>query len=345
MADYSKMIKLSPHELELLDKINDLFRSEQDITSEIDAIKTELANSGSKIVISDTEPENPTEDMIWIDTSSGFNIEKAYLMTNGTNNMTGTLNAPLGINLGRGGSSSTGIKFYSKDDNTQIYMADASNSGNDGVNGDITSPLGLNVTKWAMRSLVKSEDGYGWTWETIEGESKAPAIVAELSAIGGNFRTAGTISGSQVFTANSNDYAEFFPRLENVETEAGDIIALAAEEKGEYYRKAVNGDICVVGVHSGSFGHIVGGENPTNGQNFVDYNIEKYIPVGLAGRCSVKIIGPAIKGMAVVPSIIPGVGRRYDEDKDKVSDIVGYLVEDDKIKDKVSIRLLKMKIK
>lgn len=343
MADYNKMIKLSPHELELLDKINELFKSEADITSEIDAIKTELQNSGSKIVISDTEPENPTEDMIWIDTSSGFDIEKTYLLLNGTNNMTGALNASAGINLGRGGSTKTGIKFYSKDDATQIYMADASNTGSDGVSGDITSPLGINVTKWAMRSMVRAEDGCGWTWETMAEEASAPVIVAELSAIGGNFRTAGTISGSQVFTANSNDYAEFFPRMED--TEAGDIIALATEVDGEYYRKAVETDICVVGVHSESFGHIVGGELPENGEDFVSYNIDKYIPVGLAGRCPVKIIGPSYKGMPIVPSKIPGVGRKFEQGRDNESSIIGYLVESDKITDKVRIRKLKMKIK
>lgn len=342
MADLNKMIKLSPHEIELLDKINGLLQSDENIESEIAAIKTELEGMGSKIIISDTEPENPSEDMIWIDTSEGFDIDKVYLRVSG-GTMTGRLIATNGIDLATASGSPTGIAFYSESDPTQIYLANASDpTSTKGVGGDLISPLGINVTKWAIRTVVKAEEGYGWTWEAITDDSKAPAIVAELSAIGGNFRTAGTISGSQVFNANANDYAEFFPRKDKEDTEVGDIIALDINEKEEVYRKATDEDRCIVGVHSECFGHIIGGEEPTEGHDFFSHNIKTHIPVALAGRCPVKVAGKVRKGDAIVPSNIPGVGRAmYITDKD-IRKVIGYLVEAD---DKVDIRLLKIKIK
>ena len=163
--------------------------------------------------------------------------------------------------------------------------------------------------------------------------------------ITGNLTVNGTITGTTVIGAVYNDYAEFFPRGE--ETETGDIIMLDPNSDEEKYIKASTSIITeyplVVGIHSEEYSHLIGGELPKNGEDFYDYNIDKYIPVGLAGRCKVKIKGKAIKGAPVTFSDIPGVGICSNNITN--NSIVGYLVESDNIEDENTIRLLKVKLK
>lgn len=163
--------------------------------------------------------------------------------------------------------------------------------------------------------------------------------------ITGNLTVNGTITGTKVVGAVYNDYAEFFPRGE--ETEAGDIIMLDPNSEEEKYIKASTSIITehplVVGVHSEEYSHLIGGELPENGEDFYDYNIDKYIPVGLAGRCKVKIKGKAIKGAPVTISDTSGVG--VCTNNININSIVGYLVESDNIEDENNVRLLKVKLK
>ncbi len=163
--------------------------------------------------------------------------------------------------------------------------------------------------------------------------------------VGGTITATGTITGSAVYNAVYNDYAEFFPRGE--ETEPGDIIMLDLESDEEKYVKAYdvedsNKYILIAGVHSDEYAHLIGGENPPEGEDFVSYNINKFIPVGLAGRCHVKIKGKAIKGAPVILSDIPGVGVCCTDSNIPAIKIVGYLVESD---NKEEIRRLKIRLK
>ena len=130
----------------------------------------------------------------------------------------------------------------------------------------------------------------------------------------------GDFEAERVYNAVWNDYAEFFPKGE--ETEAGDIIALDVNSKTERYIKATNQSKLVVGVHSNTFGHIIGGEGS------IEESKKTNIPIGLAGRVYVKFVGKSVLGEAVVPSEIPGVGRLYDEFTNSKEQIVGYIVED-----------------
>lgn len=143
----------------------------------------------------------------------------------------------------------------------------------------------------------------------------------------GGVNVAGRIIGSQVFNAVWNDYAEFFPKRDGYITEAGDIIALAEDDDGEFYELATEDHLTIVGAHSDQFGHLIGGEKPPLGEDFVEWNKDKFIPVGLVGRIPVKFIGIAKKGMKVVPSHIPGVGRAFDRTKDDYDKVIGYIVE------------------
>ncbi|MGL5713187.1 MAG: hypothetical protein ACRCX2_09225, partial [Paraclostridium sp.] len=122
----------------------------------------------------------------------------------------------------------------------------------------------------------------------------------------------GTITGSKVYNAVWNDYAEYFPKKENYITEAGDIIALCEDSDEEIYVLATENHTMIVGAHSDQYGHLIGGEEAPNGVDFVEHNDKKFIPVGLVGRLPVKFIGEAKKGTKVVPSHIPGVGRKFN---------------------------------
>lgn len=144
-------------------------------------------------------------------------------------------------------------------------------------------------------------------------------------------------SASRVYNAVWNDYAEYFPR--GGETEPGDVIALDLAQPGEKYVKAHEGCTCVVGVHSDEYGHIVGGEQPPMGTDFKEYNIIRYIPVALAGRVRVKFVGPAKRGMRVVPAA-DGAARVF-ADGDDPSTVIGMLVEDDT---RTDLRRLRMKV-
>lgn len=147
------------------------------------------------------------------------------------------------------------------------------------------------------------------------------------------------LKASKVYNAVWNDYAEFFERGED--TEPGDIISLDYSSNEEKYIKASKENNCVVGVHSDSFAHLIGGENPPANEDYFEYNIKKFIPVGLAGRVKCKVVGPVKKGDIIVLSDIKGVGISEINGFDNYSKI-GYALEDKKNQE---IGLVKILIK
>lgn len=145
-----------------------------------------------------------------------------------------------------------------------------------------------------------------------------------------SFTEEGYVQAVKVMNAVWNDYAECFPRGE--ETEAGDIIALDLNSDKEQYIKAIKGQNVAIGVHSDSYGQLIGMDE---GDSEVDA-IRKFIPVGLAGRVYVKVKEQPKKGDYIGPSTIPGVGEICNSK----SDAIGICV-DDKINDgKVKIKIL-----
>lgn len=161
---------------------------------------------------------------------------------------------------------------------------------------------------------------------------------------GGSVNVSGTITGSAVYNAVWNDYAELFEKDTSQEYEAGDIISLkfADDDKEEYHKSGVDCDTNVVGVYSDYFGHLIGGEQAPEGEDYVEHNLKKFIPLGLAGRVKPKIIGKVSKGDFVVTSSIPGVGRKYIKGQDDHLAIFGLVVEN---KDSEGIARVKVKIK
>ena len=155
----------------------------------------------------------------------------------------------------------------------------------------------------------------------------------------GDITASGNITGSAVYNAVWNDYAEFFPRGE--ETKAGDFVALSLDSDNEVYVKASKKTSKSVGIHSDSFGHLIGGEQAPKGQDFVEYNLPKYIPVGLVGRVRANIVGEVKKGDFIVISDISGVGRAFNKEIDSYVDIIGMACESSSEKD---IKRIKVKL-
>lgn len=194
-----------------------------------------------------------------------------------------------------------------------------------------TSYIDFSGTNFVLRQVTPNFTGVNKT--------------ATLLNSSGNTAFPGTLSASRVNNAYYNDIAEFFPRGE--ETEPGDIIGLdMAGNEEKYIKASCTNTGVVVGVHSDTFGYILGGIDHGVDSDSIELNMKDYIPIGLAGRVPVKFIGVAKKGMLVVPSDIPGVGCSFDSDRvDTTQDIVGVLVESDDIDDDTTIRRLNMLIR
>ena len=137
----------------------------------------------------------------------------------------------------------------------------------------------------------------------------------------------------KVYNAIYNDYAEWFPRGE--ETEPGDLIALDGRCEYERYVRASTENPCVVGVHSDEYAHIIGGEYYEDTERYFTENMKKYIPVGLAGRCRVKVKDDVKPGDMIVPSDIPGVGEKYDSKKNTMDMVLGRVVALGERKDEI----------
>ena len=149
------------------------------------------------------------------------------------------------------------------------------------------------------------------------------------------------ITGQRIYGSYWSDYAEFFPKGE--ETNPGDLIMLNPHsDTEEYVAHTGEQDIPVIGVHSDEFGHIIGGEDPIDKQDFLDYNLDRNIPVALAGRVHVSFVGKAKRNNYVVPSDVKGCAKLYDATKDNPLQIIGILVEDD---DRTDKRRLRIKLK
>lgn len=153
---------------------------------------------------------------------------------------------------------------------------------------------------------------------------------------GGNVTLSGTLTAAKVFNAYYNDYAEFFPRGGG--TLKGDIIALDETSGKEQYVQATEKSRCVVGVQSEDFAFILGGEPVETGENILEKNRERFIPIALAGRVCVRFYGKSEIGGLVIPSQIPGVGRMAGEEDD-TSQCVGKIICSDAFQ---NVRLIKI---
>ena len=143
--------------------------------------------------------------------------------------------------------------------------------------------------------------------------------------------------GNRITNAVWNDYAELFERGEW--TEPGDLIALDVLSDKECYILASKTNNRIVGVHSNEYGFLIGGDKQPDTEDFLQYNLPKFIPVGLCGRCHVKVTGTCNKGDYLVPSNIPGVAEVYNEKVDNILTIFGIACENKTSEDIERVRV------
>lgn len=156
--------------------------------------------------------------------------------------------------------------------------------------------------KDGLDNLGKSDKEWGNTYTKILNVSNT-ANVKQL-AVNGDITATGDITGARVFNAVYNDYAEWFERGDDAEV--GHIIALDETSTQERYVKATNKSKVIVGICTGNYAHIIGGEY---NDNYETYNLKKFIPVSLAGRVPVYVKGTVHVGDYIVPTSIPGIGK------------------------------------
>lgn len=156
--------------------------------------------------------------------------------------------------------------------------------------------------KDGLDNLGKSDKEWGNTYTKTLNVSNT-ANIKQL-AVNGGITATGDITGARVFNAVYNDYAEWFERGDDAEV--GHIIALDETSAQERYVKATNKSKVIVGICTGNYAHIIGGEY---NDDYETYNLKKFIPVSLAGRVPVYVKGTVHVGDYIVPTIIPGIGK------------------------------------
>lgn len=227
----------------------------------------------------------------------------------------------------------------------------ASHEGRFQVNTFTSAAAGNSANSYLS---MKVKDG-AWALCGVSGNNSLYFVYGTDSNYNNNTNTTNTsismesngyFHAARVYNAVYNDYAEYFPR--NEETEPGDLISLDLNSKEEKYIRARKG-FPIVGVHSNEYGHIIGGEQKPDYISDItndEYNLKKYIPVGLCGRCKIKVKGKILKGQKVVISDVPGVGRAYNKQVDSIEDYIdsiGIAVENQEIDDD-EIRLVRVKL-
>ena len=242
-----------------------------------------------------------------------------------------------------------GAEAVTHDDITNLGLF-SSSGGN--VAGTITSGAAVTLRRNVNDDVLQVSGGTGYTtsaylYLTGQDSDEEGSFTLAASAnntikklkgkVDGTLTWNGSFTASSIYNAVYNDYAEFFPRGEN--TEPGDIIALDMNSEKEQYIKATS-DSIVAGIHSDEFAHLIGGEEAPEGEDFVDYNMPNFIPVSLAGRVHVKVIGKVNKGDYIITSNIPGVGIA-NKNLTNQRNVVGYAVEpsDDENIKKVLVRV------
>ena len=214
-----------------------------------------------------------------------------------------TVNTPEGYTKGqlivsRGGTSITQI--YAHYSNGDIYTR----SGN-------PSTVGGNGAWTTWIKLITQDDADLF-------DNMLPLTGGTIT---GNLVVNGTITGSKVYGAVYNDYAELFEKDDYSKTyEFGHIIALN-EETGKYKYATKDDSSLVVGVVSNNYGTLLGGDKGKSEEE----NLQKYIPIGLAGRLPIYIIGKIKAGDLITISDIEGVGIK-SEDK-VMGTIIGKALE------------------
>ncbi|MGL5717416.1 MAG: hypothetical protein ACRCX2_30665 [Paraclostridium sp.] len=309
--------------------------------------------------------------------NSGFNLQRTDVVESnslkvftakGALDLKAALESNINTKLDKNGYSGTAndlnqsIKTAQTTANSGVSKADSAQASASAANSNAESrlsktggtmngtidmgPCNINFTHDTSTGLINWVGPAGMLKASVYASTQNSEGFSIVAGSSTTFTTSGincdaNITGAKTINAIWNDYAEYFPKSKNYVTEAGDIIALSESCDEEVYELATENHAVIVGAHSDQYGHLIGGDIPPEGEDYEEYNKKKYIPVGLVGRLPVKFTGVAKKGLKVVPSHIPGVGRVFDETKDSYDKVIGYIVENN---NEEGIRRVKIKI-
>lgn len=241
-------------------------------------------------------------------------------------------------NLGAAASSHTHDDRYYTESEVNAKLNEKANSSHSHDAGNITSGI-FAVGRGGTGASTASQG-----LANLGGMPKAGGTFTGAVYFGGSgtyIKPDGTAQFAKALGAAYNaDYAEFLPRGEA--TQPGDIVALDTDSPAERYLRATNRSRRVAGVHTDECAMLIGGDPAEPGKSYLETNISQYIPVALAGRVRVRVIGPVHTGDIILPSEEPGVGRAAKPgDLADPATVVGYAVEGD---DRTDIRRLRVRI-
>ena len=210
-----------------------------------------------------------------------------------------------------GGSNGTDMYVYNPSNFSVNYARSAGAVTWDNITGKpdvVVRDTGTIYTNNWFRSRGNTgwySENYGGGW-FMQDTTWIRAYNDKNIYTGGSISVGGTISGSKVYNAVYNDYAEFFEKEESIRFEPGDIVALDDSRKGEeLYVKATDKSKIIVGVCTNEFAHIIGGKAKT-----IEENEKDFVPVSLMGRVHVKVKGDIEVGDKITASDTPGIGRK-----------------------------------
>lgn len=241
-------------------------------------------------------------------------------------------------NLGAAASSHTHDDRYYTESEVNAKLNAKANSSHSHDAGNITSGI-FAVGRGGTGASTASQG-----LANLGGMPKAGGTFTGAVYFGGSgtyIKPDGTAQFTKALGAAYNaDYAEFLPRGEA--THPGDIVALDTDSPAERYLRATNRSRRVAGVHTDECAMLIGGEVAEPGKSYLETNLPQYIPVALAGRVRVRVMGPVHTGDIILPSEVPGVGRAAKPgDPADPATVVGYAVEGD---DRTDIRRLRVRI-
>jgi hypothetical protein len=167
-------------------------------------------------------------------------------------------------------------------------------SFNDGLKNNQYIDADENSMYFAMQTEA-SDKSFLWGVKTDAGFAEKMRLTTD-----GNLSTNGWINPSKVYNATLNDYAEWYLKGEDT-IEPGDVI-VKQRGSNKYVKCHADFDTLVVGIMSENAAMCIGGDKLEN----MDDNVLKYIPVALAGRVPVKVIGTVEEGDLLVTSSVPG---------------------------------------
>lgn len=211
------------------------------------------------------------------------------VLVNGSEQVIGT-DKSININLDDYATKSFVDEFGGKIDKILVNGIEKTIEPDKSVNIDIPGSTLSVENESVYLTGVKNSDGESYYTKDVYFNPKTGELHAN------------TVNAEKVYGAVWNDYAEWFEKAD-IETKfkPGDICAWS---KNGVVKATKDNCKVIVGVCSDTYGHILGGEKLKD----MESNSNKFVPIGLAGRVKVTVIGKVNIGDYIIPSVIAGVG-------------------------------------